>query len=72
MAASLAFLAISLMLTAHFLRAGSDGLQILADLRVALETIFAWAEVSSELAVICWLVLESFLAGGGHMDGILR
>ena len=38
----------------------------------AFETTSAWADVSSELAVICWLVWNQFLAGAGYLHRIFR
>ena len=59
LAASVAFLAISLMLAPISSAPVATVCRFWLTCWVALETTLACAEVSSELAVICWLVLES-------------
>jgi len=67
LAASLAFLAISLMLAPISSAPVATVCRFWLTCSAAEETTFACAEVSSELAVICWLVLEKLLAGSGYL-----
>ena len=59
LAASVAFFAISLMLAPISSAPVATVCRFWLTCKVASDTTLAWAEVSSELAVICWLVVES-------------